>query len=70
MQINKHTPPIPILCFADDCIIFCKNNEKSVNFIKHTLGTFAEEAGLQINWNKSKAYFSKKYLKHENQRNL
>lgn len=60
MQINNSTPPIPILCFADDCITFCKNNKKSIDFIKNTLSNFAEEAGLSINWNKTKAYFSKK----------
>lgn len=59
MQINKHTPPIPILCFADDCIIFCKNNNKSIDFIQNTLNVFAEEAGLHINWSKTKAFFSK-----------
>lgn len=56
-QINKHTPPIPIICFADDCIIFCKNNPKSLNFFQNTLKTFESEAGLSIN--KSKAFFSK-----------
>lgn len=56
-QINKHTPPIPIICFADDCILFCKNNPKSLNFFQNTLKTFESEAGLSIN--KSKAFFSK-----------
>lgn len=59
LQINKNTPPIPILCFADDCIIFCKTNDKSINFIPDNLNLFAEEAGLNICWNKSKDFFSK-----------
>lgn len=59
MQINKNTPLIPILCFADDCIIFCKNNKKSLDFLRNTIAKFEKEAGLGINWNKTKAYFSK-----------
>lgn len=46
-QINRNTPPVPILCFADDCIIFCKNNKKSHDFIKETLKNFEDEAGAQ-----------------------
>lgn len=65
LQINKYTPPIPILCFADDCIIFGKNNPKSITFIKETLNNFAEEAGLHINWNKTKTYFSKNTPHHK-----
>lgn len=65
LQINKNTPPIPILCFADDCIIFCKATEKSINFIHDTLKLFAKEAGLKICWNKSKAYFSKNTPNHK-----
>lgn len=59
IRINENTPPIPILCFADDCIIFSKTNTKSINFIINTLNLFAEEAGLNICWTKSKAFFSK-----------
>lgn len=58
-QINKQSHPIPILCFADDCIIFCKMNDKSIHFITQTLQLFAKEAGLSRCWNKSKVFFSK-----------
>lgn len=59
MQINKNTPSDRYLMFSDDCIIFCRSNNKSIEFIKNTMGKFEEEAGLSINWNKTKAYFSK-----------
>lgn len=36
-QINKHSPPIPILCFADDCMIFCKANTNFVTSFKKLL---------------------------------
>lgn len=63
LQINKNTPPILILCYVDDCIIFYKTNDKSINFFQNTLQCFAEEAGLNINWNKTKAFFSKNITK-------
>lgn len=59
LQINKQTPPIPIFCFADDCIIFCKTNDKYIQFITQTLQLFAQEDGLCICWKKSKILFSK-----------
>lgn len=64
LKINKHTPAIPILCFADDCIIFCKTNAKSINYVNDTLNLFAKEAGLNINWEKTKDFFSKNTSPH------
>lgn len=40
LQITRYIPPISILCFVDDCIIFYKNNKKSQEFIKSTLQSF------------------------------
>lgn len=60
LQINKNPTLIPILYFADDCIIFCKTNTKFINFIENTFKTLAEETGLNINWITIKAFlFSK-----------
>lgn len=64
-QTNKHTPPIPILCFTDDCIIFCKANNKSIQFITQTFQLFANEPGLNICWNKTKILFSKNTPSHK-----
>lgn len=64
LKINKHTPPIPILCFADNCIIVCKTNTKCINFVQYTLNLFAIEACLSINWEKTKPFFSKNTPPH------
>lgn len=64
-QTNKHTPSIPILCFTDDCIIFCKANNKSIQFINQTFQLFANEPGLNICWNKTKILFSKNTPSHK-----
>lgn len=64
-QTNKHTPPIPILCFTDDCIIFCKANNKSIQFITQTFQLFANEPGLNICWSKTKILFSKNSPSHK-----
>lgn len=63
-QGRDDTPPIPILCFADNCIIVCKTNTKCINFVQYTLNLFAIEAGLSINWEKTKAFFSKNTPPH------
>ncbi|XP_030504903.2 uncharacterized protein LOC115719863 [Cannabis sativa] len=45
------------LCFADDLVIFCKGNEKSVRFIHEAFSLFCDTTGLKANMNKSAIYF-------------
>lgn len=50
--------PIPILCFAEDCMLFCKVNRKSVKNFKNCLNVYATSVGQSICWNKSRINFS------------
>lgn len=54
--------PLPLFLFfvlLTIALLFAKIIRKSIDFIKNTLSNLAKEAGLSINWNKIKAYFSK-----------
>ncbi|GJW82256.1 RNA-directed DNA polymerase, eukaryota, reverse transcriptase zinc-binding domain protein [Tanacetum coccineum] len=45
------------LCFADDLMVFCHGDVKSVENIKGTLNEFSEYSGLHPNLNKSTVFF-------------
>ncbi|XP_062094273.1 uncharacterized protein LOC133800332 [Humulus lupulus] len=45
------------LCFADDLVIFCKGNVKSMSLIQAAIDSFCATTGLSINNSKSHIYF-------------
>ncbi|GJU89583.1 RNA-directed DNA polymerase, eukaryota, reverse transcriptase zinc-binding domain protein [Tanacetum coccineum] len=45
------------LCFADDLLVFCHGDIKSVNTIKESLEEFSSYFGLKANMNKSTVFF-------------
>lgn len=51
-------PPIPILSFADDCLLFLKANRKSNEHASMILETFCQASGQTINRSKSSIIFS------------
>lgn len=53
----KNAPPIPILCFTDDCMIFCKTNRKSINALESCLCTYERMAGQGVCWKKNLGCF-------------
>lgn len=57
MQINKSTPPIPILCFDDDCITFCKNNKKIYRFHQKYSFKFGKRSGIKYKLEQNKSLF-------------
>jgi reverse transcriptase-like protein len=50
---------IQCLLFADDLLMFCKANQKSLQGVKAVLSDFGAVSGLSINPAKSQAYFSR-----------
>lgn len=52
-------PPIPIICFADDYIVLCKANDKSLTFIKINSQHLRMNPGLVSIWQKKKKKISK-----------
>uniref|UniRef100_A0A803QS55 Reverse transcriptase domain-containing protein n=1 Tax=Cannabis sativa TaxID=3483 RepID=A0A803QS55_CANSA len=45
------------LCFADDLILFCKGNDKSIQIVKEAFQRFSEATGLSANKAKSTVFF-------------
>ncbi|GJY47212.1 RNA-directed DNA polymerase, eukaryota, reverse transcriptase zinc-binding domain protein [Tanacetum coccineum] len=45
------------LCFADDLLVFCHGDHKSVNVIKKALEEFSSYSGLKANMGKSTVFF-------------
>ncbi|GKE29845.1 RNA-directed DNA polymerase, eukaryota, reverse transcriptase zinc-binding domain protein [Tanacetum coccineum] len=45
------------LCFADDLLVFCHGDHKSVNVIKKALEEFSSYSGLKANMSKSTVFF-------------
>nr|GFA81220.1 hypothetical protein [Tanacetum cinerariifolium] len=45
------------LCFADDLLVFCHEDHKSVNVIKKALVEFSSYSGLKANMSKSTVFF-------------
>ncbi|KAL0455362.1 UNVERIFIED_CONTAM: hypothetical protein Slati_0875400, partial [Sesamum latifolium] len=47
------------LCFADDLLLFCKADERSVILFQDALTSFADYSGLHVNVAKSQLILSK-----------
>lgn len=47
------------LIYADDILNFSKANPKSLSNIKHILESFSSFSGMEVNLQKSSAYYSK-----------
>ncbi|XP_026420486.1 uncharacterized protein LOC113316539 [Papaver somniferum] len=58
MKISRSAPKINHLLFADDCLLFCKANERQVQKLLQVIEQFSSFSGQLINFNKSAVYFS------------
>lgn len=45
------------LCFADDLLLFCKANVKSIIVLKKALDEFSNVSGLKVRMQKSSIFF-------------
>lgn len=50
--------PIPLLSLADDCIIFCKASNSSINTLTVLCCIYTKASGPEVCWSKSKVHFS------------
>lgn len=58
LPLTKEGPEIPILCFADDCLVFGKADTKTMETIAETLEEYALACGQNVCWKKSRIIFS------------
>ena len=59
IQLCLRSFKIPCLLFADDCLLFCKANQKTCAALKSLLDDFCTLSGQLVNFNKSVLTFSK-----------
>lgn len=59
VQVAPTAPSIPVLCFADDTMVFCRANVEEATSLKAVLDTYALVSGQVINFEKSTMTFSK-----------
>ncbi|KAL4332654.1 hypothetical protein GQ457_07G000040 [Hibiscus cannabinus] len=58
VRASKHGPPVNHLLFADDSLVFLRNNMTEVQCLKDILLTYSSVSGQKVNFSKSTAYFS------------
>lgn len=58
LRLCSSGPSLPILCFADDCMVFCKASSQSVTELQHCLQLYAAASGQTVCWQKSRILFS------------
>ncbi|KAL4274039.1 hypothetical protein GQ457_13G030460 [Hibiscus cannabinus] len=58
VRASKHGPPVNHLLFADDSLVFLRNNMTEVQCLKDILLTYSSVFGQKVNFSKSTAYFS------------
>lgn len=58
LKASKDSPPIPLLSFADDCMIFCKASKSFVNTLTRCLTSYVRASGQSICWPKYRIIFS------------
>lgn len=58
-KINKDSPYIPYLTFADDSIIFRKATGRAARIVKQALDHYYTVSGQLVNYRKSKVRFHK-----------
>lgn len=68
-QVNE-TTSITHLMYADNVLIFTKDNRKSLNAIKKILGEFSLHTSLEFNASKSTATYSKVCMDDTNLHNI
>lgn len=59
VQVAATAPSIPVLCFADDTLVFCRATEGEATSLKAILDSYAAVSGQVINFEKSEMTFSK-----------
>lgn len=55
LTIGKNIPPISILLYADDTLVFSQAHTRDAWSIKKVFATYQTASGQQINTNKSKS---------------
>ncbi|KAL4339540.1 hypothetical protein GQ457_08G031650 [Hibiscus cannabinus] len=58
VRASKHGHPVNHLLFADDSLVFLRNNLTEVQCLKDILLTYSSVSGQKVNFSKSTAYFS------------
>ncbi|KAL4310509.1 hypothetical protein GQ457_01G020120 [Hibiscus cannabinus] len=58
VRASKYGPPVNHLLFADDSLVFLRNNMTEVQCLKNILLTYSSVSGQKVNFSKSTAYFS------------
>ncbi|KAK8684254.1 hypothetical protein V6N13_040284 [Hibiscus sabdariffa] len=58
VRASKHEPPVNHLLFADDSLVFLRNDMSGVHCLKDILTTYSTVSGQKVNFSKSTAYFS------------
>ncbi|KAK8684255.1 hypothetical protein V6N13_040285 [Hibiscus sabdariffa] len=58
VRASKHGPPVNHLLFADDSLVFLRNDMSEVHCLKDILSTYSAVSGQKVNFSKSTAYFS------------
>lgn len=59
VKICRGAPTITHLLFAADCFLFSRVNPKEIFYMKTILDTYEKASGPQVNFQKSKIFFSK-----------
>ncbi|KAL4280495.1 hypothetical protein GQ457_03G017750 [Hibiscus cannabinus] len=58
VRAYKHGPPLNHPLFADDSLVFLRNDLSEVHYLKDILSTYSAVSGQKVNFSKSTAYFS------------
>ncbi|KAL4280035.1 hypothetical protein GQ457_03G016680 [Hibiscus cannabinus] len=58
VRASKNGPPVNHLLFADDSLVFLRNDLSEVHYLKDILSTYSAVSGQKVNFSKSTAYFS------------
>ncbi|KAF7153626.1 hypothetical protein RHSIM_Rhsim01G0011800 [Rhododendron simsii] len=59
IRINRGSPPVSHLLFADDTMVFCKASRKELEHVSGILRDYRNASGQLINLQKSAMFFSK-----------
>ncbi|KAJ9190643.1 hypothetical protein P3X46_001823 [Hevea brasiliensis] len=59
IKVNRYTPRITNVLFADDILLFGKASRREAERIKDLLATYSAATGQRVNFQKSSIFFSK-----------